>query len=130
MNKMPISEWSEESYEAPIEDVERRERDEAIVNWFERAFHVLNAYQTHQTSANQLRMSLRAMELALGFHLAAGADGPAELAKRCRVSKQALGKCLNHFIEQLALEPLPCQRKAQARDNMRRARLNQITKKP
>jgi hypothetical protein len=107
------------------EDDARRQR-ERIVNFFERAFHILNAYQAHQESEKALRMSLRAMELALGFHLAAGADGPAELARQCGVSKQALDKCLNHFLEQLELEPLPFQRKAAARENMAAARHRQI----
>lgn len=109
-----------------IEDDARREREERIVNFFERAFHILNAYQSHQQTPKELRMSLAAMELALGFHLAAGADGPAELARRVGVSKQALGKCLNHFIEQLQLEPLPFQRDREARGNMAEARRRQV----
>ena len=56
-----------EAEEVPIVDVEaeeRRERDEAIINYFERAAHILNAYQSHQSTAKELRMSTRAMWLA------------------------------------------------------------------
>lgn len=105
---------------------ERVERDEKIIGFFERAFHILNAYQSHQGTVKQMHMSSRAMQLALGFHLAAGADGPAELARQCGVSKQALGKCLNHFLAQLRLEPLPFQRNGEARKNMADARMKQL----
>jgi hypothetical protein len=111
-------------------DEDRIERDEQIVNWFENVFHILNAYQSHarcKSSAKQMKMSLRAMELALGFHLAAGASAPAEVARACGVSKQAFGKCLNHFIEQLKLSPLPFQRKQEARENMASARKLQLS---
>jgi hypothetical protein len=111
-----------------MEGEERRERDERIVNWFERAFHILNAYQSHQASAKELRMSLLSMQLALGFHLAAGADGPAELARRCGVSRQCLNKCLNHFLEQLNIERLPFQRDEEARENMSAARKEQLAR--
>jgi hypothetical protein len=123
-------EFAEES--EPVEIQIRQERDTRIVSWFENVFHILNAYQSHSRCRNnpkQLRMSLRAMELALGFQLAAGADGPAKAARLCGVSKQAFGKCLNHFMEQLSLEPLPFQRKAEARDRMSEARRMQITNK-
>lgn len=117
-----------EPEQIPAEVIERRDRDERIVGWFENAFHILNAYQAHQTSAKQLRISRDCMEMALGFRLAAGAEGPAELARKYGVSKQAVGKCLNHFIAQLRLEPLPFQRKADARENMRKARKSQVKK--
>lgn len=107
---------------------DQNERDERIIGFFENAFHILNAYQSHQDGERQLRMSCRTMQLALGFHLAAGADGPADLAKKCGVSKQALGKCLNHFIEQLKLSPLPFQRKEDGRQNMAMARKRQLAK--
>ena len=121
-----------EAEEVPIVDLEaeeRRERDEAIINYFERAAHILNAYQSHQSTAKELRMSTRAMWLALGWNIAAGADGPAQLARSCRCSKQTLGKCLNNFIAQLRLEPLPFQRKAGARAAMSQARKAQIYEK-
>jgi hypothetical protein len=112
-----------EEVEVPI----REERDRRIIDFFERCFHILNAYQSHQQNdAKALLMSVRTMELAIGFHLAAGAEGPAELARKCGVSKQTLGKCLNHFLEQLRLEPLPFQRNEEARKNMTKARKEQL----
>lgn len=128
LKKIPITFAQEESFEVPIEDLERQERDERIVNWFENVFHILNAYQAHQKTAKQLRMSLRAMQLALGFHLAAGADNPAMLAKSCQVGKWTLGKCLEHFEDQLKLAPLLCQRSQEARKNMSTARKEQVEK--
>lgn len=126
---LPITEFEEiEPETVEIHDSERQERDEKIIGWFENAFHILNAYQAHQSGEKDLRMSLRAMEMALGFQLAAGADGPAELARKCGVSKQALGKCLNHFMAQLKLQPLAFQRKEEARLNMAEARREQVQK--
>lgn len=131
---IPIDPFDDSTeFEVPIQDRERQERDEAIIGFFENAFHVLNAYQIHQRNdvhctLGDLRMSTRAMAMAVGFRLVAGADGPAELAKDCGVSKQALGKCLNHFIEQLKLSPLPFQRKQEARQNMAEARKRQVVK--
>lgn len=127
IKRIPITQFDPgEAFEIPIDDPDRQERDEAIVNWFENVFHILNAYQSHQRSAKQLRMSTRAMELALGFRLAAGADGPAQLGRHCGVGKATLGKCLNHFIEQLKLTPLPFQRRPEARKNMSEARKAQL----
>lgn len=126
--KIPITRTDEpfEHHQEDAEAADRRERDERIVGWFENVFHIILAYQAHQQTAKEKTMSIRAMALALGFHLAAGAEGPAELAKRCGVSKQTLGKCLNHFIAQLKLSPLPFQRKADARKNMAEARKRQV----
>lgn len=104
-----------------------REREGAIINYFERAFHILNAYQEGQKPKHH-KMSLRAMELALGFHLAAGSDNAAELARKCGVTKAAANKCLNGFMSALALEPLPSQRKDKARQNMSVARRKQLGK--
>jgi hypothetical protein len=129
IKKLPITFAPEEAFEVPIEDLERRERDEKIVNYFEDGFHILNAYQSHQKTAKQLRMSLKAFQLAMGFHLAAGADGPAALARQCGVDKQTLGKCLNHFIELLKLTPLGCQRNQEARKHMSTARKEQVEQK-
>ena len=105
---------------------EINERDWQIIDYFGRACHILNAYQAHQSSAKELRMSSRAMQLALGFTLAAAANGPTELAKKCGFSKATVGKCVNYFIAQLALEPLPGQRKEEGRKNMARARKAQL----
>jgi hypothetical protein len=112
------------------EDDARQERDEAILRWVERSFHILNKYQMGQmkrgATAADLRMSFKAMALALGFRFVVGADGPTDAAKICGVSKACFDKPLNHFIEQLNLEPLPFQRKAEAREKMRQARKNQV----
>jgi hypothetical protein len=107
-------------------DPDIQEQFERIISFFENTQHILNAYQSHQSGERNLRMSTRAMQLALGFYLAAGADGPAELARKCGVDKQTLGKCLNHFVAQLSLEPLPFQRKSDARANMADARRKQV----
>jgi hypothetical protein len=106
------------------EDV-RRERDERIINYFERAFHILNAYQERQRPEKH-KMSLLAMQFALGFHLAAGKDNIAALARACGVSRAAMTKCVNGFIKQLALQPLHCQRDEEARRNMSEARKQQL----
>src|SRR5579872_6630024 len=109
----------------PSED-DQRERDERIIGWFENSCHILKAFQSHQRGEAALRMSLDAWLAALGFFLVAGGEGPTELAKRNGVSKQCFGKALNHFIEQLRLEPLPFQRKEEARENMSKARKSQL----
>lgn len=127
MLKIPISPFDEgEGFDVPIEDAARKRRDEEIITFFENGFHILNAYQSRQKTAKQILTSLRAFQFALGFHLVAGADGLADLARQCGVSKQAMGKCVNHFISQLKLSPLASQRNQQARDNMARARKEQV----
>lgn len=105
---------------------DRQERDERIIDFFQNVFHILNAYQSHQSGERELRMSTRTMQFALGFYLCAGADGPVELAQKCGMSKQAVGKCLNHFVQQLRLCPLPSQRNEEARANMASARRKQV----
>jgi hypothetical protein len=124
--KIPISFPEQEPEPEPVEIQVRFERDCEMLEWFERVWHILNAYQLRQRGERQLRMSTRAMQLALGFRLAAGADGPAALARNCGVTKQAMNNCLRHFIEQLQLTPLPGQRRAEARKHMAEARLNQL----
>lgn len=109
-------------------DVERQARDWEIIHYFEFALNVLNAYQAHQQTAHEFKMSLRVMELALGFDSCAGADGPAELARKLGCDKQAVNKCLNNFNAQLKLSPLPGQRAWAARKNMSKARKNQLLK--
>lgn len=119
----------EEEIPIPLEDehaVELRESRERIVMWFERVFHILNAYQSHQESAVELRMSNRVMQYALGFTLAAGADKLTTLARQVGVSKASANKCLLHFESQLRLEPLPGQRKDEGRQNMAKARKAQV----
>lgn len=125
-----------------------REHDRKVVGFIENVLHILNAYQHHQTSeramlnpaVKRLRMSTRAMALALGYPLAAGLEpadeakkrphpGPAELAKKCGMSKATVTKCLNHFIRQLRLGKLPGQRDESARKNMADARRRQVTPK-
>ena len=111
------------------ETIERQERDEKILNFFENAFHILNTHQNHprcRGSANHLRASLCAMELALGFNLAAGGDCIAELAQKNNMSRAMMTKCVNYFIAKLKLNPLPGQRSDGARENMSAARKKQI----
>lgn len=127
MKHIPIKFPDEiEPEEIAIEVVGRRERDRMIVDFFERANHILAAYQSHQKTATELRMSFRCMMLALGFYLVAGSESPGDLARKCGVSKACLDKCLNHFILQLRLGPLPGQRKNEARDAMSAARKSQL----
>ena len=111
-----------------LTDDDIQERFERCIDWFHNACHILNAYQSHQSGDRQLRMSRCAWQMAMGFNLAAGADGPTDAARNCGVSKQAFGKCLNHFIDQLKLSPLPFQRKEEARENMAAARRAQVCK--
>lgn len=121
-----IEAFEEQAPEANDLEMQQFEDRSRILEWFERALHILNAYQSHQSGEHNLRMSAKCWQLALGYHLPAGAQGPAELARQCGVSKQAAGKCLNHFIEQLKLSPLPGQRKQEARENMAEARRQQV----
>ena len=130
MQRIPITFPTEfEPEDVPVEVLDRQERDRQVVDWFERAMHILRAYQSHQSKACELQMSFRCMMLALGFSLVAGADGPAELARKCKVTKACLDKCLNHFIAQLQLDPLPGQRKKEAREAMSAARKSQLKSK-
>ena len=129
MKKVILSFEDIDAESIPVEIIERRERDEKILNFFENAFHILNNYQNHprcRCSANHLRASLCAMELALGFNLAAGGDCIAQLARKNNVSRATMTKCVNYFIAQLKLNPLPGQRSDEARENMSAARKKQI----
>jgi len=102
--------------------------------FFSKAFHVLIAYQDSQTEAQFIRMSTRAMALALGFKLAAGADNATELARvlgldhlLCSQGKATVHKCVEQFVsERLKLPPLPGQRAAAARANMSQSRQKQL----
>lgn len=108
------------------DDADRQEDRERVIQFFETAIHILNAYQAHQEGEAALRMSFRCWVLALGFRTAAGAEGPSELARACGFGKQTVGKCLNHFIAQLRLAPLPGQRSEDGRKNMAGARRVQV----
>ncbi len=126
----PIIEWDPaEVFDVPAESAEVSEREEIqrkILDYMERAMLLLDDYQSRQPDVAALRMSFRAMMLAIGFNLVAGADSPTDLAQKCGVSKQALGKCLNHFIEQLGIDPLPGQRGEDGRSRMASARRKQL----
>ena len=129
MKKVILSFEDIDAESIPVEIIERRERDEKILNFFENAFQILNNYQNHprcRNSANHLRMTLCAMELALGFNLAAGGDCIAEIAQKYNVSRATMTKCVNYFIAQLKLIPLPGQRSDEARENMATARRAQV----
>jgi hypothetical protein len=117
-----------EPEEIPIAIVERQERDREMLDWFTNAIHILDSYQAGQRTRKQLRMSLRTWALALGMFTVADANGPAELARKCGVSKACLDKALNHFTKQLRLDPLPGQRCAAARNHMAAARKRQLSK--
>lgn len=104
-----------------------REASQRTIQFIEDAMHVLNSYQLNQSNdARALRMSFRCMMLALGFNLVADADGPSELAEKSGFSKQAVGKCLNQFLDQLKLTPLLSQRDEESREEMSKARKDQL----
>lgn len=100
---------------------------ETMFEWFRNALHHLNAYQIHQgPDAAGLRMSFKAMALALGFNDVARANSISELADNCGEDKQTVSKAVNHFLQVLKLTPLPSQRGQEARENMSKARKRQL----
>lgn len=100
---------------------------EIMFEWFRNALHHLNAYQLHQgPDAAALRMSFKALALAMGFNDIARANSVSELANNCGSDKQTVNKAVNHFLEVLKLSPLPTQRGREARSNMSRARKAQL----
>ena len=107
-----------------------READRlATINWFENPWHILNAYLSHprvRSNPRSILSAIRAMELALGYTLAAGGEGPSECARLSGVSKAAFGATVNHFITQLRLSKLPGQRDDHARAAMATARKAQV----
>lgn len=122
-------ELQSEGFFLPAEDHledERDDRDECICHYFQNAFHLLMDYQRRQWTEAQLRMSVRALCLALGFREAAGANSATELARKMNMSRQCVNKAVNHFVRALRLGPLPTQRDECARENMKRARKEQI----
>lgn len=133
--KIPIT-FPDPDPEPEVVDI-IQERTVEVIGWLRTVFHCLNAYQLHQVSkadmanksVKRLRMSVRAMALALGYPDAAGAECPADLARQLGLSKQMVTKCVNHFIWQLKLSPLTTQRKEEARKNMAAARANQAGKR-
>lgn len=96
---------------------------------FRQAIQILIAYQQNQKRRrpSEILMSTRVMAMALGFHSAADAQDASELGRKIGIGKATVNKCLNHFIERLKLPPLPTQRNNSARQNMKRARLKQLT---
>lgn len=97
------------------------------IQFIEDAMHILNSYQINQgLDASGLRMSFRCMMLVLGFNLVADADGLSELAQKTGNTKQAVGKCANQFLSQLKLTPMLSQRDEESRENMSKARKEQV----
>lgn len=133
-NSEALRKEAEETFYQELNDVfsdlESRDRLDVVFNFFERATHVLNAYQSRQKGARELRMSTMAWTLALGFKISAGAGDSSELAKKIGMSKQAVNKCLNHFLAQLKLPPLAGQRNTEARAHMSAARIAQLKDSP
>src|SRR5262245_9369948 len=108
-------------------DLDHVETFEKSIEWFRNAMHHLNAYQIHQgPDAAGLRMSFKAMALAMGFNDVANADSITELANSCGYDKWTVNKAVNHFIDVLRLSPLPSQRSRTARDSMSKARKAQL----
>lgn len=94
----------------------------------------LISYQDRQPdNAKLLRMPARALALALGMPLVAGAESPTELARRLGLEallgnsgKATTHKCHAHFIAAFNLPNLPTQRTESARNNMTKARKKQL----
>jgi hypothetical protein len=93
---------------------------------YRRAMQVLVAYQDQQKELKAVKMSTRLMCLALGFDTAAGADNPTDIGRNMGFQKATANKCLNLFLQKLELPPRVGQRNAQAKENMRSARLKQL----
>jgi len=116
-------ECSEEAF--VLQECNTRER--AIMDFFGKALNILVAYQAHQRSVGDIRMSTRAMQMALGVSGGGyGTTGPSELARMSGCSKQMVDECLNQFMKRLGLDALPGQRKRDARRNMKSAREEQL----
>jgi hypothetical protein len=71
-------------------------------------------------------LAFHCFALAMGFKGVVGVDDDTELAKRFSVSKQAVTKCKLIFQERMGLPPMQGQRSERARDNMRKARQEQL----
>lgn len=95
---------------------------------FRQAMNILVSYQQKQDRPAELRMSTRAMCLVLGFETAAGAREFAELGRKLGLGKATVNKCGNTFLDKLGMPKLPTQRDDQARQNMTRARQEQLRK--
>jgi hypothetical protein len=96
-----------------------------------KAWRYLIEYQSNQKTADEVRMSTRAMALELGFKTAAvGMREPtvAELARICHFDKQTVNKCAMNFQKLMDLARREGQRGDAARANMSEARIKQITK--
>ena len=93
---------------------------------FHEGLSVLCEYQARQKTANEMRMSLACFCLALGFTRLAGASSAAEIGRLHDLEKQTSNKCLNVFLDRIKLERLPSQRDERARENMTRARIQQL----
>lgn len=111
---MLVAEFEEEQplHFRPVASPGEMEAVQAVTERMKRALHLLVDYQQKQVNARprELCMSTRAMCLALGFSLAAGARSTEELVKSSGVSKQTVNKCLNTFIGELGLPKLEGQR--------------------
>ena len=111
-----------------------RQRDLQWWESFEKVLDVLIDYQFKQSDDPRLlRTSPRALSLALGFRLTAGADTPAELARIMGLQKFGgtsgkftVTKMVQRFIEQLKLAKIPGQRDEKARESMAEARRKQL----
>jgi hypothetical protein len=121
---------SDDAQDETIVGIDLDERERAVIDFFGKALCVLVAYQAKQRSVVEIRMSTRAMQMALGtIGGGYGTIGPAELARDAGCSKQTVDECLNQFMQRLGLSELPGQRKRTARWNMKRARESQLKQK-
>jgi hypothetical protein len=107
--------------------------------WFtiEKIFDLMLRYMRQQEDPRMLKMTPRAMALALGFRLTAGADSPAALARTMgmqrvlgQTGKQTVNKCVQKFIRQLRLARIPGQRDEESRERMKQRRIDQLQPKP
>ena len=96
-----------------------------IRNLIERGFITLRAYVRKGGDSD---MAERVLWLWLGFPVLAGADSLAGIVKTTGKSKATVNKCIQHFQKLMPeLPPLPGQRDEESRENMKQARIEQLT---
>jgi len=111
-----------------------RERDKQWVLWLGKIFSMLDVYTSQQRGRKFIRMTILTLMYSLGYADEAGVKSFADIARkmclaRNQSGKQTVAKCAAHFLDQLKLAPMFSQRTEQARQNMARARLEQIHSK-
>jgi hypothetical protein len=109
------------------------ERDRLWASWLGKILRELDVYARKQSEKSYVQMSIVTMMFVCGFPDYAGAKSFAEIARRelplfrRQNPKATVTKCASHFLGQLKLCPMLHQRTEAARQEMKAARLNQLS---